>query len=190
LQQVNTTQKDKFQFETSQDGGDQQQRLKYQGPGLYRKREPDRARCLFEVVDVASVGGAVVLPWGPNVQAPVTVIDDMGTPTSATCGSCVGHGSAMQWSFCAPSMGGAVLVPAFSTADAVVAPAPTTKLVTSAVETADDCSTGASFPFLPNASWLEAFLALSDVAGGALRINNDLSQMEARQIKHTKQDRA
>jgi hypothetical protein len=62
------------------------------------------------------------------------------------------------------------------------------ELVKSAIETTDDCSTGASFPLLPKASWPEAFLALSDVVGGALRINNDLNQMEAQRIEHAKQE--
>jgi hypothetical protein len=54
---------------------------------------------------------------------------------------------------------------AFFTVDAAIAPAPTAELVTSAVETASDCSTSTSFPLLPNASWLEAFFALADMAG-------------------------
>jgi hypothetical protein len=51
------------------------------------------------------------------------------------------------------------------------------ELVTSTVKTTGDCSIGASLPLLPNASWPEAFLALSDVVGGVLRINNDLNQL-------------
>jgi hypothetical protein len=60
-------------------------------------------------------------------------------------------------------VGGAAPVPAFSAADATVAPAPTVALVTSAVEIAGDCSTDVSFTLLLNASWTEAFLPLSDV---------------------------
>jgi hypothetical protein len=67
-----------------------------------------------------------------------------------------------------PSVGGAVLVPAFSAADGAVALVPTAALVTSAVETAGDYSTGVSFALIPNASRPEAFLPLSDVVGGAL----------------------
>jgi hypothetical protein len=53
----------------------------------------------------------------------------------------------------------------FFAVDAAVAPALTAELVTSAVETSSDCSTGTSFPLIPNASWLEAFFALADMAG-------------------------
>jgi hypothetical protein len=42
------------------------------------------------------------------------------------------------------------------------------ELVTPAVETADDCSTSTSLVLLPNTSWPEAFLPLSDVVDGAL----------------------
>jgi hypothetical protein len=42
------------------------------------------------------------------------------------------------------------------------------ELVTPTVETADDCSTSTSVVLLPNTSWPEAFLPLSDVVGGAL----------------------
>jgi hypothetical protein len=40
----------------------------------------------------------------------------------------------------------------------------------SAVETVGDCSTGVSFTLLPNTSWPEAFLPLSDIVEGALHI--------------------
>lgn len=105
-------------------------------------------RCLFEVVDVAMVGGDVILPWAADVQEPISVILGAGTPTFAACGSSVGRGSAMQMLSCSPSPGGVVLVPPFSTANAAVAPASTAKLVTFTVETAGDCSTGTSFPLL------------------------------------------
>jgi hypothetical protein len=36
---------------------------------------------------------------------------------------------------------------------------------------------------LLNASWLEAFLLLSDMVGGALRTSNNLNQLEARRIR-------
>jgi hypothetical protein len=65
-------------------------------------------------------------------------------------------------------VGGAVLVPAFSAADAAVALVPTTAFVTFAVKTAGDCCTSISFALLPNVSWSEAFLPLSDVVGGTL----------------------
>jgi hypothetical protein len=93
-------------------------------------------------------------------------------PASAVCGSGIGRGSAMQRSSCSPLAGGAVLAPAISTADAAVAPALMAALVTLAVETADDYSTGASFALLPNASWLEAFLPLSNMVGGALHTSS------------------
>jgi hypothetical protein len=64
-------------------------------------------------------------------------------------------------------VGGVVLVPAFSAVDATIAPILMAALVTSTVETADDCSTGVFFALLPNTSWPEAFLPLSDVVGGA-----------------------
>jgi hypothetical protein len=67
-----------------------------------------------------------------------------------------------------PSVGGAVLVLAFPAADAAVAPVSTAALVTFAIETADDCSTSVFFALLPNASWPEVFLPLSDVVGGVL----------------------
>jgi hypothetical protein len=80
---------------------------------------------------------------------------------------CRGRPAFLRW---------AGLVPTFSAADTAVAPAPTAKLVTSAVETTGDCSTGASHALFPNASWPEAFLPLSDVAWAALCTNNDLDQ--------------
>jgi hypothetical protein len=52
-------------------------------------------------------------------------------------------------------------------------------LVTSAVKTVGDCSTDTSFPLRPNASWPEAFLALSDIARFALRASSDLNRSEA-----------
>jgi hypothetical protein len=128
--------------------------------------------------DVTTVSDDIVLPRGSDVQAPVIVVFDMGTPTSAAYGLSVGCGSAMQRSSRSRLMDRTVLVSAFSATDAVVAPAPMAELVTSAVETAGDYSTGASFPLLSNASWPEAFLALSEVAGGALRTNNNLNQSE------------
>jgi hypothetical protein len=88
----------------------------------------------------------------------------------------------MQRSSCSPPAGGAVLVPTFSAADAAVAPAPTVELVTSAVETVGDFSTSVSFALLPNASWPEVFLSLSDVVEGTLRTSNDLNQTEAQRI--------
>jgi hypothetical protein len=59
--------------------------------------------------------------------------------------------------------------------NAAVALSQMAELVTSAVETADDCSTGTSFPVRPNASWPEAFLMLSDVVGAVLHICNNLN---------------
>jgi hypothetical protein len=69
--------------------------------------------------------------------------------------------------------------PTFSATDTAVAPAPITEIITSVVETAGDYSTGASFPLLSNASWLEALSTLSDVARGAPCTNNDLNQSAA-----------
>jgi hypothetical protein len=85
-------------------------------------------------------------------------------------------------------MGGVALIPTFSVTDTIVAPAPTAKLITFAIETAGDCSIGAFFVFLPNASWPEAFLPLSDVARGALRTSNDLIKMEVQWFEHAKCD--
>jgi hypothetical protein len=62
------------------------------------------------------------------------------------------------------------LAPAFSATDAAVAPVPAVALIMSAVETVGDCSTGVSFALLPNTSWPEAFLPLSDIVEGALHI--------------------
>jgi hypothetical protein len=73
-------------------------------------------------------------------------------------------------------VGVAVLVSAFSVVDIVVAPAPTAELVTYAIETASDCSTGASLTLLPNTSWPKAFLPLFDVVEGAMSTSNDLNQ--------------
>jgi hypothetical protein len=117
------------------------------------------------VCDASTVGDDVILPWGPDVQAPITIIFSTGTPTSAACTSSVDYASAMKRSSCSPPAGGAVLVLVFSTADAVVAPDLMVELITFAVGTVGDCSTGASFPLLSNTSWPEAFLALSDMAG-------------------------
>jgi hypothetical protein len=58
---------------------------------------------------------------------------------------------------------GAVLISALSASDAAVAPVPSAALVTSAVETADESPTSVSFALLPNASWPEAFLPLSNI---------------------------
>jgi hypothetical protein len=83
----------------------------------------------------------------------------------------------MQRSSYSPSVVGAVLVSVFPTADAAVAPALTVTLVTSAVETAGNYSTGVSFALLPNASWPEASLPLSYVVRGALHTSNILNQI-------------
>jgi hypothetical protein len=91
----------------------------------------------------------------------------LGAPASAVCGS-VGRRSVIQRSSCSRPVGGAVLALTFSAADAVVAPALMAELVTPTVETADDCSTSTSVVLLPNTSWPEAFLPLSDVVSGAL----------------------
>jgi hypothetical protein len=48
---------------------------------------------------------------------------------------------------------GCALVPALSTSDAAVTPAPAAALVTSAAEAAGDSTTGASGILLPNNSW-------------------------------------
>jgi hypothetical protein len=74
----------------------------------------------------------------------------------------------MQRSPPSSSVAGVVLVTALSASDAAVAPVPPAALVTSVVETAGDSPTGDSFALLPNASWPEAFLPLSDVVEGAL----------------------
>jgi hypothetical protein len=66
---------------------------------------------------------------------------------------------------------GAVLVPAFSTSNAAVAPVTVAALVTSAVETASDSPTDVSFALLRNTSWTEVFLPLSDVIRGILHIS-------------------
>jgi hypothetical protein len=60
------------------------------------------------------------------------------------------------------------LVPALSASNAAVAPVPPAALVKSAVETAGDSATDVSLALLPNASWPEAFLTLSNIIGGAL----------------------
>jgi hypothetical protein len=94
-------------------------------------------------------------------------------PTSAFYRFGVRHRSSMQRSSSSFPVGGAVLVPAFYAADAAVAPAPTAELVTSAVETTSDCSTGT---LLPKTSWPEVFLPLSDVVRGAMCRRTDLNQ--------------
>jgi hypothetical protein len=76
--------------------------------------------------------------------------------------------------------GGAL--PALSTSDTAVVPAPPAVLVTSAIEIACDSTTGVFWILLPNASWLEAFLPLSDVVGGALLMNKDLSETKIREL--------
>jgi hypothetical protein len=53
------------------------------------------------------------------------------------------------------------------------------ELVTFAIETTGDCSTGASFPLRLTASWPEAFSVLSDMARVALCKSGDLNQSEA-----------
>jgi hypothetical protein len=55
-------------------------------------------------------------------------------------------------------------------------------IVTSAAEIAGDSTTGVSWILLPNASWHEAFLPLSDVVGGALLMKKDLSQTTIREL--------
>jgi hypothetical protein len=69
-----------------------------------------------------------------------------------------------------------------SASDAVVVPAPTVALVTSAVEAAGDSTTSVPGIFLRNASWPEVFLPLFDVVGGALLIKitwvNNKSRVE------------
>jgi hypothetical protein len=65
---------------------------------------------------------------------------------------------------------GALVVLALSASDAAVAPAPPAVIVTSSIETAGDSVTSVSLVLLPNASYPEAFLPLSDVVGGALHM--------------------
>jgi hypothetical protein len=64
--------------------------------------------------------------------------------------------------------------------NADVVPAPTVALVMSAAEAAGDSTTGVLGTLLPNASWPEAFLLLSDVIAGALLIKNNLGQNKSR----------
>jgi hypothetical protein len=77
-----------------------------------------------------------------------------------------------------PSAVGGTLVPALSSSDAAVAPAPPAVLVMSTVEIAGDSITSVSGILLPIASWPEAFLPLSDVVRGALLIQNSLGQQQ------------
>jgi hypothetical protein len=65
-----------------------------------------------------------------------------------------------------------------SASNAVVVPALPTALVTSAAEAAGDSTTGVSGILLPNSSWPEAFMPLSDVVGGALLIRINLIQQQ------------
>jgi hypothetical protein len=53
-----------------------------------------------------------------------------------------------------------------SASDIAVVPAPPAVLVTSTTEIVGDSTIGDTWIFLPNASWPEAFLTLSDVVGG------------------------
>jgi hypothetical protein len=57
-----------------------------------------------------------------------------------------------------------------SASDAAVVPAPTAALVTSVAEAAGDSTTGISDILLPNASWPEVFMLLSDIVVGALHM--------------------
>jgi hypothetical protein len=86
-------------------------------------------------------------------------------------------------------VGGAVLAPTFSAVDAAVTLVPTVGLGISDFEIAGDCSTSASFALLPNASWPEAFLPLSNVVGGRFTHKQKTSiKMEAQRAEYTKQD--
>jgi hypothetical protein len=69
-----------------------------------------------------------------------------------------------------------------SVSDIAVVPAPPAVLVTSAIEIAGDSTTDVSWILLPNASWPEVFLPLSDVVGGALFMNKDLDQKTTRVV--------
>jgi hypothetical protein len=73
---------------------------------------------------------------------------------------------------------GGALVLALSASAAAVVPAPTAALVTSVAEAAGDSITDVPGILLPNASWPEAFLPLSDVIVGALLIENNLGQQQ------------
>jgi hypothetical protein len=119
------------------------------------------------------VGDDLLLPRGADIQAPVRIILRVSTSRLGRLRvgrrPRVGHAEVV---FPPPSARGAVLVPAFSTADAAVAPVPAVVLVTHAVKTAGDCSIDVSFALLPNASWPEAFLLLFDVVRGALHTCN------------------
>jgi hypothetical protein len=66
--------------------------------------------------------------------------------------------------------------------DIAVVAAPPAVLIASAVEIAGDSTTGVSWILLPNASWPEVFLPLSDVVGGALLMNKDLGQTTTREL--------
>jgi hypothetical protein len=61
-----------------------------------------------------------------------------------------------------------------SASEAAVVPAPTVALVMSATKAVGDSTTGVSDILLPNASWPEAFLPLSNVVGGTLHMRKDL----------------
>jgi hypothetical protein len=84
-----------------------------------------------------------------------------------------------------PPVAGGTLVPALSASDAAVAPAPTAALVTSTVEAAGDSITGVSGTLLPNASWLEAFFPLPNVARGTLLMTRRPKQATNRQEKQS-----
>jgi hypothetical protein len=107
---------------------------------------------LLEFIDVGAVSNDLRLPWGADVQAPVRIILRVGT-SNLGCLRVrrrprVDHAEVVL----PPSVGGAALVPVFSSADAAVALVSTAVLVTSIVETAGDCSTSVSFALLLNAS--------------------------------------
>jgi hypothetical protein len=81
-----------------------------------------------------------------------------------------------------PSTEEGTLVPALSASDAAVVPVSRDVLVTSAIDIAGDYTTGVSCILLPNASWPEALLPLSDVVGGALLMRKDLGQTTTREL--------
>lgn len=130
-------------------------------------------RRLLEVSNIAAVGDDLILPRGPDLQAPIVVILDIGTTPSKACCPSIGCGSAMQRSSCSPPAGGAALVPSFYAMDAAVAPALMAELFTSVVETVGDCSTCTSCPMYSNAYW--TLLVLSDVTGAILHTSSNIN---------------
>jgi hypothetical protein len=120
------------------------------------------------------VGNDLRLPWGADVKAPVLVVLRPCTLLHGRLRANAGNGPEVQRSPPLPSAVGDALVPALSASDVVVVPAPSAALVTSAAEITGYSTTSVSGILLPNASWSEAFLPLSDVVGGALHMRKDL----------------